>query len=100
MAFDQTLRECGVVGAGGAGFPTCVKATAEVEFVLAGGFFFEWMVADNRQNRRDTRQLLQRQHFLSFFAIVKCPPWAWGYSTNETGWQSSPRLNRQICVIL
>ena len=37
MALDQTLRECGVVGAGGAGFPTCVKATAEVEFVLANG---------------------------------------------------------------
>ena len=26
-----------MVGAGGAGFPTCVKATAEVEFVLANG---------------------------------------------------------------
>jgi Na+-translocating ferredoxin:NAD+ oxidoreductase RnfC subunit len=33
---DQ-LRECGVVGAGGAGFPTSVKAAAEVEFVLANG---------------------------------------------------------------
>jgi Na+-translocating ferredoxin:NAD+ oxidoreductase RnfC subunit len=31
------LRECGVVGAGGAGFPTYVKAKAEVEFLIANG---------------------------------------------------------------
>jgi len=37
MGLDQKLRECGVVGAGGAGFPTCVKAAAEVEFMLANG---------------------------------------------------------------
>ncbi len=37
MALDQLLRECGVVGAGGAGFPTSVKAAAQVEFVLANG---------------------------------------------------------------
>jgi Na+-translocating ferredoxin:NAD+ oxidoreductase RnfC subunit len=34
---DARLRECGVVGAGGAGFPTSVKAKDEVEFVLANG---------------------------------------------------------------
>jgi len=33
----QTLREQGVVGAGGAGFPTYVKANSQVEFVLANG---------------------------------------------------------------
>ena len=37
MNLDARLRECGVVGAGGAGFPTSVKAKAEVEFVLANG---------------------------------------------------------------
>ena len=37
MSLDARLRECGVVGAGGAGFPTSVKAKAEVEFVLANG---------------------------------------------------------------
>ncbi len=37
MSLAGQLRECGVVGAGGAGFPTSVKATAEVEFVLANG---------------------------------------------------------------
>jgi len=31
------LREMGVVGAGGAGFPTHVKAASQVEFVLANG---------------------------------------------------------------
>jgi Na+-translocating ferredoxin:NAD+ oxidoreductase RnfC subunit len=34
---SEKLRECGVVGAGGAGFPTCVKAQARVEFVIANG---------------------------------------------------------------
>src|SRR5262245_15120340 len=31
------LREFGVVGAGGAGFPTYVKAQAQVEFMIANG---------------------------------------------------------------
>ena len=31
------LREYGVVGAGGAGFPTEVKAQSQVEFVIANG---------------------------------------------------------------
>ncbi len=37
MKLEDRLRECGVVGAGGAGFPTSVKASAEVEFVVANG---------------------------------------------------------------
>jgi Na+-translocating ferredoxin:NAD+ oxidoreductase RnfC subunit len=37
MALAQRLRECGVVGAGGAGFPASVKASARVEFVIANG---------------------------------------------------------------
>src|SRR5690242_15427775 len=31
------LRDCGVVGAGGAGFPTYVKAQSQVEFMIANG---------------------------------------------------------------
>src|ERR1039458_1061991 len=31
------LLECGVVGAGGSGFPTHVKAASRVEFVIANG---------------------------------------------------------------
>src|SRR5215475_14163339 len=31
------LRDCGVVGAGGAGFPTHVKAQSQVEFVIGNG---------------------------------------------------------------
>ena len=34
---SQQLRECGVVGAGGAGFPTYVKAEAQAEFLIANG---------------------------------------------------------------
>jgi Na+-translocating ferredoxin:NAD+ oxidoreductase RnfC subunit len=34
---SEQLRECGVVGAGGAGFPTQVKAQSQVEFVIANG---------------------------------------------------------------
>jgi len=33
----ERLRECGVVGAGGAGFPTGVKAQSRVECVIANG---------------------------------------------------------------
>ncbi len=34
---SQKLKQMGVVGAGGAGFPTYVKAQANVEFVIANG---------------------------------------------------------------
>lgn len=34
---SDKLKQMGVVGAGGAGFPTCVKAASEVEFVIANG---------------------------------------------------------------
>jgi Na+-translocating ferredoxin:NAD+ oxidoreductase RnfC subunit len=34
---SEKLRECGVVGAGGAGFPTYVKAQSHVEFLIANG---------------------------------------------------------------
>jgi len=34
---SDKLREAGVVGAGGAGFPTYVKAQAQVEFLIANG---------------------------------------------------------------
>ncbi|MBS1825688.1 MAG: SLBB domain-containing protein [Acidobacteria bacterium] len=34
---SETLKEMGVVGAGGAGFPTHVKADSKVEFLLANG---------------------------------------------------------------
>ena len=36
-SLPQQLRECGVVGAGGAGFPAYVKAQSTAEFVLANG---------------------------------------------------------------
>src|SRR3954452_3193712 len=34
---SEKLREFGVVGAGGAGFPTYVKAQAQVEYMIANG---------------------------------------------------------------
>jgi Na+-translocating ferredoxin:NAD+ oxidoreductase RnfC subunit len=36
-SFSEKLRAHGVVGAGGAGFPTHVKAQSQVEFVIANG---------------------------------------------------------------
>lgn len=37
MALAEQLRSCGVVGAGGAGFPAEVKARSKVEYLLANG---------------------------------------------------------------
>jgi len=37
VSLSSTLREMGVVGAGGAGFPTEVKAASRAEYVLANG---------------------------------------------------------------
>ena len=37
MNLTEKLRECGVVGAGGAGFPTHVKSATRVEFLIANG---------------------------------------------------------------
>src|SRR5512132_1975150 len=37
MQISERIRAAGVVGAGGAGFPTHVKAGASVEFVIANG---------------------------------------------------------------
>ncbi|MFC2136372.1 NADH dehydrogenase subunit, partial [Bacteroidota bacterium] len=37
MALHEKIFDAGVVGAGGAGFPTHVKAKSKVEFVLANG---------------------------------------------------------------
>jgi Na+-translocating ferredoxin:NAD+ oxidoreductase RnfC subunit len=37
MTLSDRIREAGVVGAGGAGFPAHVKAAAKVEYVLANG---------------------------------------------------------------
>lgn len=37
MSIAQAVRDAGVVGAGGAGFPTHVKLDAQVEYVLANG---------------------------------------------------------------
>ena len=37
MTLPETLRGMGVVGAGGAGFPTEVKAASRAEYVLANG---------------------------------------------------------------
>lgn len=37
MSLSEKIFDAGVVGAGGAGFPTHIKAKSEVEFVLANG---------------------------------------------------------------
>src|SRR5271157_1122381 len=37
LMLSEKLREHGVVGAGGAGFPTYVKAQSQVEYMIANG---------------------------------------------------------------
>lgn len=37
MNIEQIIKDCGVVGAGGAGFPTHIKAKSSVEYVIANG---------------------------------------------------------------
>ncbi|MCB0747960.1 MAG: NADH dehydrogenase subunit, partial [Ignavibacteriae bacterium] len=37
MSLSEKIFEAGVVGAGGAGFPTHIKANSKVEFILANG---------------------------------------------------------------
>src|SRR4029077_3267261 len=37
LMLSEKLRDYGVVGAGGAGFPTYVKAQSQVEFMIANG---------------------------------------------------------------
>lgn len=37
MNLPQKINQAGIVGAGGAGFPTHIKANAEVEFMIANG---------------------------------------------------------------
>ena len=44
------LREHGVVGAGGAGFPTQVKAQSQVEFVIANGAECEPLIHKDADN--------------------------------------------------
>lgn len=46
---SEQLRECGVVGAGGAGFPTYVKAQAKVEFLIANGAECEPLIHKDAQ---------------------------------------------------
>ena len=43
---SEILRECGVVGAGGAGFPAYVKAQSQVEFLIANGAVIAPLYAD------------------------------------------------------
>ena len=37
MSLSEKILKAGVVGAGGAGFPTHIKAQSNVEFILANG---------------------------------------------------------------
>ena len=58
---SRKLRECGVVGAGGAGFPTCVKAKSEVEFLIANGAECEPLIhKDAELMRHFPREILAR----------------------------------------
>jgi len=45
---SDSLRECGVVGAGGAGFPAYVKAQSQVEYLIANGAECEPLIHKER----------------------------------------------------
>ncbi len=50
---SEQLKELGVVGAGGAGFPTHVKASSEVETVIANGAECEPLIHKDAELMRE-----------------------------------------------
>ncbi|MGQ9585255.1 MAG: 4Fe-4S dicluster domain-containing protein [Anaerolineae bacterium] len=56
----QAVREAGVVGAGGAGFPTHVKLSSQVDLVIANGAECDPLLAsDQRLMERHARQIVE-----------------------------------------
>ena len=56
----EKLKEMGVVGAGGAGFPTYVKANSQVEFMIANGAECEpWITCDDRLMREHAAEVMR-----------------------------------------
>jgi len=59
MDLREQVRSAGVVGAGGAGFPTHVKLNSRVEYYLANGAECEPLLAkDNELMKRETENVL------------------------------------------
>ena len=56
---SETLRECGVVGAGGAGFPTYVKAQSQVEYLIANGAECEPLIHKDSELMRKSEELVK-----------------------------------------
>ena len=48
MKISEIIKECGVVGAGGAGFPTHVKINAKVDTVIVNGAECEPLLASDK----------------------------------------------------
>ena len=64
----QQIREAGVIGAGGAGFPTYKKLEARVEHVLANGAECEPLLHKDRETMLHDRLLCNcRSALLSAF---------------------------------
>jgi Na+-translocating ferredoxin:NAD+ oxidoreductase RnfC subunit len=62
---SEKLREAGVVGAGGAGFPTYVKANAKAEFMLANGAECEPLIhKDVELMKRFPAQIVSGMHLM------------------------------------
>lgn len=53
MSISDKIREAGIVGAGGAGFPTHVKVNAQADIVLANGAECEPLLRVDQQVMRD-----------------------------------------------
>jgi Na+-translocating ferredoxin:NAD+ oxidoreductase RnfC subunit len=63
------LRECGVVGAGGAGFPTYVKAQSQVEFMIANGAECEPLIHKDAELMRHFPEGIMRGMSLMIDAV-------------------------------
>ena len=59
MDLIQRVREAGVVGAGGAGFPTHVKMAAKAEYLIINGAECEPLLrVDQQLMKADTRDII------------------------------------------
>lgn len=53
MSLIDNIRDAGIVGAGGAGFPTHVKVNCKAEYIIANGAECEPLLRVDQQLMRD-----------------------------------------------
>ncbi len=74
-SIPDIVREAGIVGAGGAGFPTHVKLSSQVDTVIANGAECEPLLrCDKAVMRHRTEDVLQGLHQLGSVGLTEAPP--------------------------